>query len=490
MQQVRRRQDRQAPGQPLARLGRRCALAMVAVLVAGCSLFDDPPAFQGGSAGDTGAVDTGSADTGGTDTGQDTGGVDTGSPDADSCDPQVDCESRAAMTASCDGQGQCVYTCQSGFVDLDGQLDTGCECEQTGPETCNGADDDCDGIVDNFGKGGEVAVGQAHSCVLTAAGEVWCWGQNDNGQLGDGTTIERPSPVQMSLPAAPVDIDAFTGRTAVVLAGEGDSPTGGVQLWGGPFPTGPQGVTKWPGAPDPIEEVAVGDNHHCVRFAGGEVWCAGYDDEGQLGDGPTRESGTLVSTGITNARAIDAGVAVSCAVGSDGFVYCWGRNDRGQLGRETPDAYSDTPSPVVTDDGSIRFDALSVWSGGCGVTSTGDVRCWPGEVANTKLWARDAARVAHGSLHTCVLDADGVARCFGQNPSGQIGNGESSLENVNTPTPVVGDHRFASISAGEHNCAVTLDGEIYCWGSNYGGQLGQGNTGGFSGVPVKVTCAD
>jgi alpha-tubulin suppressor-like RCC1 family protein len=152
-----------------------------------------------------------------------------------------------------------------------------------------------------------VAAGELSTCAVTTGGSVWCWGRNDQGQLGDATTTSRTSPVQV---------------------------------------TGSGGVGTLSG----VSVLGVGQKHACARTSAGSVWCWGQNNQGQLGDTTTTDRPSPVqvtdvggTSHIADALDSGAGVLHSCAVRPGGTVWCWGDNPQGQLGDGTT---SDAASPV------------------------------------------------------------------------------------------------------------------------------------------------
>jgi alpha-tubulin suppressor-like RCC1 family protein len=175
-----------------------------------------------------------------------------------------------------------------------------------------------------------LAIGDRHTCAIVA-GAIWCWGANGSGQLGDGSTTSSPHPLQV-LPSG-----AFIAAGAVHTCAVSG---GALQCWGDNSSGQANFGVNTPGSfakPNPVPlgplvpaAAAGGGSHTCALGAGGEVVCFGANDRGQLG-GPVSARGALAVT-LPAARAITAGFAHSCALLSDGGVQCWGANDRGELG--------------------------------------------------------------------------------------------------------------------------------------------------------------
>jgi len=293
----------------------------------------------------------------------------------------------------------------------------------------------------------DIAAGGNHSCALLTSGAVQCWGRNSNGQLGDGSTDERLIPVDvLGLPTTPTAIAAGEAHTCALFS------SGSISCWG--RNTQGQigdGSTEQRSAPTPVSglatgavEIVAGFGHSCARLVNGTVQCWGENSQGQLGNGSQNNSSRPVSvTGLSlPAIALTAGSHHSCAVLQGGGIACWGDNDRGQLGDDTRD---DRSSPVAV------------------------------EALNDTI-----TKVAAGRYHTCALATDGDIHCWGSSSRGQLGTG--SVESSRTPARVSALGRDAiAIAAGEdHSCAIRTDGQLRCWGSNRDRQLGEGSPGLYS----------
>ena len=286
-----------------------------------------------------------------------------------------------------------------------------------------------------------IAARGRHACALDDAGAVWCWGANDKGQLGDGTTMDRPSPV--SVPGLTDVIAVATGRAHTCAA----TRNRGLRCWGDDA-AGQIAGTASPTDPVPIvlqaTAVAAGDRHSCaVDRPTGAIYCFGANDHGQLGAPLTGGLPTRVGS-FEVARAVAAGGAFSCAITADDAVFCWGDHRWGQLG-SGDDIVHRTPARVVD--------------------------------------LAPATAVSAGGAHTCAV-APTVAGmrtpgiwCWGANHAGQLGDG--SLDDHATPVATIRQLGATGIAAGgEHSCAITTanDGDMECWGRAAAGQLGLGDT--------------
>ena len=303
----------------------------------------------------------------------------------------------------------------------------------------------------------QISAGLAHTCAILG-GELYCWGQNTNGQLGTGDTADANRPTRVT--------GALAGRT--------------------------------------VTDVSVGSYHTCA-VADGKAYCWGLNNNGQVGDGSTtnRTSPVLLPNqdGFT-VTAVSAGQYHSCGVGN-GVAYCWGQNSAGQLGTGTTTP-SSVPVPVVATGVLAGLTVTGISAGtqhSCAVAA-GGAYCWgtngSGQLGNgttttstspvaAPIAGRTVTQISAGNLHTCAV-AGGAAYCWGQDSYGQVGDSTTFSTRVSSPTAVstaVLGGTVAAISAGyRHSCAVAGD-RAYCWGEAGNGQLGANSTT-DSGVPVAV----
>jgi alpha-tubulin suppressor-like RCC1 family protein len=312
----------------------------------------------------------------------------------------------------------------------------------------------------------------------------------------DSSRLERPVVWSTLTPAVAVD---SMGRVTAVAVGTG-SVTATVE--------GLADTTRINVYAARFVDASAGGATACGLTAGGEVYCWGYNADGELGRDSTGEKcwGSGCSTSpvpvgdLPPVAAVSVGNIHVCALTPVGEGYCWGGNDRGQLGRGGTTA-SAKPEPVS---GDLRFASIS--AGGvhsCGVTLGGALYCWGMNVAaapGTELCGgypcattpmrvdaeSDYALVRAGTVHSCAVTTTGRLRCWGTRNSGQVGDGVFS----NTPqvTPVdVGLDSIATITAGwAHTCAVQRSGLAWCWGDGGEGQLGDGMAT-RSSIPVAVS---
>ncbi len=337
-----------------------------------------------------------------------------------------------------------------------------------------------------------VTVGGSHTCALTVAGGVKCWGYNVTGQLGDGTFDQRTSPV---------DVTGLTGGVASVAAGGSHTcaltAIGGVKCWGdnrfGQMGGGelterttPVNVTGLTGPP----LVAAGSGFHtCALTASGGVKCWGLNGDGQLGDGTTTQHTTpvVVTDLISGVAAMAAGYGHTCALTAAGGVKCWGLNLYGQLGDGTTTRRTTAVDVTGLTSGVAAVAARD--SHTCTLSATGGLKCWGnnarGQLGDGTITDRstpvdvtgltvDVAAVAAGGGHVCALTAVGRVRCWGDNSDGQLGDGTTTQRT--TPVDVLTSGVVAVAAGSTYTCALTAVGGIRCWGANSDGQLGDGST--------------
>ena len=354
-----------------------------------------------------------------------------------------------------------------------------------------------------------LSAGSHHTCAIDAGEGLRCWGDNRSGQLGDGSIKPRTLPVRVkNLESGVIAVAATSSsRTCALRAnGEvlcwGDNSDG--QLGDGTtmsrrVPTRVEGLGPGSG----VTAIALGGGHACALKSSGAVLCWGSDEFGQIGDGSSR--GTRPVTPVagfgagSGVAAIAAGESHTCAVKFDQSVYCWGRNDDGgQLGDGTTMSRN-VPVPVKTL--GVGSGVVSVSTGAlhtCATRNDGAVLCWgwngdgqlgdgstvqrlvPGFTLRTGI---GVSQVNAGFKHTCAR-VENDAFCWGDNIWGQIGDGTRTERFF--PTLVDLSASIDSIAVGSfHSCARKITGAITCWGANHEGQLGAG-VDSFSATPQVV----
>lgn len=373
-------------------------------------------------------------------------------------------------------------------------------CDDGDPCTVDGcAQDACVNIADatlpGCDEGGcvsKIVVGNQHTCALKYAGSLWCWGHNSSGELGDGSTTRRLSPVQVSALGDDVlDVAAGAFFTCALKS------DGSLWCWGrngsGELGTGDEVLSR----SNPVQvsalgndvvEVELGDNglggYSCARTQDGTLWCWGQNGNGSLGDGTraTKLSPVQVSTLGNEAVDVALGGGHSCARTQDGALWCWGDNDSGQLGDGTA---IDRLSPVQVS-APVNSVAALGRAHTCARTQGGALWCWGhneyGQLGDGTTVDRSSpvlvsadgvVDVAAGATQTCAIKQDGTVWCWGSNFGGSLGDGMTIDSSSPALVSALGSVAVISLRAG-HSCAIKQDGTVWCWGSNDAGQLGNG----------------
>lgn len=341
---------------------------------------------------------------------------------------------------------------------------------QLGLGTGNTADKHTPQKVTIAGAVSQIAVGGSHACALMAADQsVECWGYNQSGQLGRGSKDANAHPdVQpvLGLAAKVASLAAGQYFTCAVLV------TGAAQCWGandtGQLGTGTSEVADpspqtmcAPGtsgspctAASGVKEVAGGAQHSCVRFANNTIACSGFNMFGELGfdfDGSTLSyTNPKTVSGIPPAGTAPVQLSLSghdsCARMSSGQVYCWGDNGSNQLGRGTTPGDNAIPAAVCSS-----------------------------ETCATKL---NAVALGVGAQHMCAVTAGAVSAvtCWGSNSSLQMGDGTSTPSYDVAGNQAIAVGSVAVASGAGFSCSLIATGNLKCWGDDTSGQLGDNDT--------------
>jgi alpha-tubulin suppressor-like RCC1 family protein len=309
--------------------------------------------------------------------------------------------------------------------------------------TADGLSTDATLTVEALRTGSYSAIdaGDEHTCALDLDGRPYCWGANHVRQLGIGTTDNAPHP------------------TPILVAGDLHLST-----------------------------LSTAAGTTCGLDAGGAAWCWGWGSDGQLGDGIAQ--GSLTPIAVAGGRqysTLSTGHLSTCAITLAGAMYCWGH------------LFDISPWPIP---GGRIFQTVAVgWDFACGITAAGAGYCLgvndqgqfgaPGTPSYTLTptavsGGHTFTSLASGRAHTCALDPDGVAWCWGRGSEGQLGDG--GFANHAVPTAVT-SNKFRSLSAaGWSTCGVTTDRLAMCWGANDRGQVGDGTTT-YRGLPTAIVGA-
>ena len=328
------------------------------------------------------------------------------------------------------------------------------------------------------------------SCGLSTSGAAYCWGKNDKGQLGNnntGTVTATPVRTVGGIVFASVSVSKVDDVTC------GLSTSGAAYCWGkndrGQLG---DGTTTRRLVPTPVagglrfKSLAVGTGHACAVAVSGIAYCWGSSPNGAFGDGSTgtRLTPMISAPGLT-FESIVAGGDYTCALTTVGAAYCWGVGALGQLG----DGAVEMRTTPVAVEGGLAFRALAgAGQGVCGLTTDGKAYCWGhnfyGTVGDGTVMRRLTPVPVSGDLTfrslsagwqtVCGVTDFGASYCWGYN-FGALGDGD--IEHSSVPVPVVGGQSFRSVAAGTgYACAVTTTNAVVCWGSNNDGELGDGTT--------------
>ncbi len=414
----------------------------------------------------------------------------------------------------CDGAGSCASVCDIEAVYCG---DT-CIDPLTDNDYC-GASNDCMGLddgvtcpdgfncTDGLCKEPPVvvvamALGSNHSCSQMSDGSAYCWGGQQHGQLGNGALdlwgITYPDKVLTDNMAPPRPID----NIAQIASGGGshscvllEDKT--MKCWGtnakGQLGLGVIGdSTPFPTSVPDLADVAtmdVGRFNTCAALEDGTVKCWGRNDRGQLGNTVDEDISTpLTVAGLTDIQDVQIGINYVCALDGAGDVFCWGRNEWGQTGDGTT-VDRHVPNKV---EGLSQVEQIATggWHS-CALLTDGTVQCW-GFNMHGQLGYGGADTVPHfepvaiaglvdvKSLHlgwkySCALLDDGTAKCWGNNEFGQLGWIAPDTDNHPVPTEVPGLTNLTGMATDyKHACAWNGEGEMWCWGRNQEGQLGDG----------------
>ena len=353
----------------------------------------------------------------------------------------------------------------------------------------------------------QVSAGRDHTCAVVSDGTVQCWGNNNAGQLGDGSRTGSSVPVTVPGLMGVTAVSAGREYTCALLGG------GAVKCWGNNY-FAQLGNGSTTNSSTPVDVTDLTDatavsagigNHTCALLRSGKVKCWGSNGGGQLGNGSKTNSRTPVDVeNLAGVTAISTGGGHTCALLRSGTVQCWGWNSFGELGNDAIPTYglgNISLTPVAVQD-VTDATAISGTDHTCALLNDGRVKCWGndnfgqvriGSKANDSstpvpvvvAGLADVTAISAGYLHTCALLRSGAVQCWGDNGNSQMGNGTTTGRRSPLMS-VTGLTGVTAISAGGgHTCALLNGGAIQCWGNNYYGQLGNGSKV-ESSVPVAV----
>jgi len=384
-----------------------------------------------------------------------------------------------------------------------------------------------------------VSAGGNHTVAIRTDGTIWAWGSNGqgsgfsagtgDGRLGDGTTNNRSSPVQVGIAPNWVPLIVSAGENHTVIIGTGGTlwawgNNGHGQLGDGAVDSRNRRINRSTtgriGTNTDWESVSAGANHTVAIKNNGTLWAWGGNAFGQIGDGTTgtglienwgrsepdlsQDRATPVQIGTdTNWVSISAGWRHTVAIKRDGTLWAWGQNSNGQLG-DGSRTNRTRPVQIGTDANWVSASASTDGSHTVAIKTDGTLWSWGWNEHNQlgTAWAecccdmkfsdtpiqvgtdRNWASVSAGARHTVAIKTDGTLWAWGYNSSGQVGDG--TTVNRITPVRIGRDNDWITISAGGwHSVAIKRDGSLWAWGNNNGGRVGDGTTTNRN-VPTRV----
>lgn len=305
----------------------------------------------------------------------------------------------------------------------------------------------------------KIEASRVHGCLLTQQNKVYCWGDNDNGELATGDNVKQLKPAAIqpgSIPASATITDIATGAGHSCFIADkkaycsGSNSSGQLGNSSVTSTQVPIAMLKGEMPDDTVKAISGGGSHSCVIGSDDHLYCVGDNSYGQLGNNSLKNSQTLVAVSKgampdQTVKAVSTGAWHTCVIGSDDHTYCFGWNISGQLG---DDSRSDSALPVAVAKGAMTNQAVRSISAGMG-------------------------------SHTCVVSFDNRAYCFGENRNGQLGNGKNISSNIPVQVLKGGmpDQVVKSISTGEnHSCVTGSKNRPYCFGYGGNGNLGSGRS--------------
>lgn len=338
----------------------------------------------------------------------------------------------------------------------------------------------------------DTASGPFQSCAVKTDHSLWCWGDNDNANLGDGTTTGHTVPIKIDkLGETVAEVSLYYDHSCSVGT-DGSAYCWGFNLWGqigagesgtlAPFLT-PTAVTL-PGA---ATSIGAGRDHTCVMLKSGAILCWGSNGAGQIAHRVFAQASPVIPTGfMKGAIGVGAGWRHTCAVRDTGAVFCWGDNESGELG---DGSWTTRTEPVMT---GLTGAATAIAAGlfhNCARRDDGSLWCWgdnfggqlgdgsydaAAKPVRVALVGTMVASVSAGGRYTCAVLVDGSLYCWGLNNSGQLGDGTMNDHVKANQVASLGTNVAAVATGYEHACALAKDGGVWCWGDATYGQLGDG----------------
>ena len=346
----------------------------------------------------------------------------------------------------------------------------------------------------------QVAAGSSHTAAVTKDGDLYMWGRNDDGQLGVYTNVGKNAPVLVNnsttaLPAKSVKYVALGYYHSATITKDGS-----LYMWGennyGQLGDGSTHTDRYTPIKimDNVASVSLGNSYSAAITKDGSLYMWGYNDYGQLGNGTLSSYNPNPVKIMDNVASVSLGNSHSAAITKDGSLYMWGKNDDGQLGDGTSSLFRSKPVKIMDNVASVSLGG----NHSAAITKDSNLYMWgkndygqlgDGTTDNKTRPHRVASNVQSvklGYSHTTVISKDGGLYTWGYNYYGQLGNGTTT--NSNNPIKIMND-AVDCAGGGNHTIALKKDGTVYTWGRNSYGQLGNGTTTDSS-SPVAIQIYD
>ncbi len=345
-------------------------------------------------------------------------------------------------------------------------------------------------IIEDFnqeiGNVNRISLGNSHSGAITENGDLYMWGYNGHGQLGNGASTQRLTPTKIMSNVKAVGL-GYDHSAAITESGDlytwGDNYYG--QLGDGTT-TDRYTPTK---IMSNVKAVSLGHHHSAAITENGDLYMWGDNEYGKIGDGTTDNRYTPTKI-MSHVKAVSLGGYHSGAITENGDLYMWGDNEEGELGDGTTDDIY-TPTKIMS---NVKTVSLG-WIHSAAITEGGDLYMWGenscGELGDgTRIWRytpteimNNVKSVSLGDLHSGAITENGDLYMWGSNWYGLLGDGTTT--DRYTPTKIM--NNVKSVSLGDsHSGAITEKGNLYMWGMNFNGRLGDG-TRTDRNTPTKIT---
>jgi Alpha-tubulin suppressor and related RCC1 domain-containing proteins len=342
-----------------------------------------------------------------------------------------------------------------------------------------------------------VSVGNGYTIALKEDGTLWSWGLNNQGQLGNGTLIDKTIPTQIGTGINWAQISAghnfaIALKTDGTIWGWGSNTfyqLGGTSSSDKTTPVQIGTATNW-------QSVSAGYNHIAALASNATIWLWGSNYYGQLGDGTNIDKNSPTQIGTPEWKAVYAGSGNTIALKKDGTLWTWGSNTNGALGNGTL-TDKNIPGKIGTSNEwkriypasmAMKADSL-LWAWGYngygqlgnGLNGSFNDLENPSQIGSTH-WKE----ISPSGDHTLGIKADGTLWAWGYNENGKLGDGTNADRAL--PTQIGSETDWETVYANyHHTMALKTNGSLWAWGTNSNGQLGDGSKISRS-TPVPITC--